>query len=278
VDGKLIQLAVKPGDTVEEGKDLAFLHDQELGNRLRDMDVDIKDAERQIGSLESGQAGPPGRNAENKLKIVTLTTKRDIQAGGREELMHRTNSVPGRPGYFKLTAPNFPPGTELPQERRIWTILNSDFRENLTDKRVKASDQLLRLGNTVGPWEVELKIPQKHAGQVLSAFEYEQTDELDIDLLVRSDPTHSYKGKLKRLAIGGEAIPQKDDNNESEPVVSARVRIEGPGIAEADQIPRSLLLTGAEVRAKIRCGNHRMGYSLFYGVWEFMYEKVVFFF
>ena len=55
--------------------------------------------------------------------------------------------------------------------------------------------------------------------------------------------------------------------------VSARVRIEGPGIAEADQIPRSLLLTGAEVRAKIRCGNHRMGYSLFYGVWEFLYEK-----
>ena len=26
----------------------------------------------------------------------------------------------------------------------------------------------------------------------------------------------------------------------------------------------------------IRCGDHSMGYSLFYGVWEFLYEHVVF--
>jgi hypothetical protein len=32
------------------------------------------------------------------------------------------------------------------------------------------------------------------------------------------------------------------------------------------------------VVAKVRCGDHAMGYSLFYGVWEFIYEKVVFFF
>jgi hypothetical protein len=37
-------------------------------------------------------------------------------------------------------------------------------------------------------------------------------------------------------------------------------------------------VTGTEVVAKVRCGNHAMGYSLFYGVWEFFYEKVVFFF
>ena len=35
---------------------------------------------------------------------------------------------------------------------------------------------------------------------------------------------------------------------------------------------------GTEVHAKVRCGNRRMGYALFYGVWEFIYEKVVFFF
>ena len=29
---------------------------------------------------------------------------------------------------------------------------------------------------------------------------------------------------------------------------------------------------------RVRCGNRAMGYSLFYGIWEFFYEKVVFFF
>ena len=73
-------------------------------------------------------------------------------------------------------------------------------------------------------------------------------------------------------------MPNRDDNNESEPVVIATVRIEGPDIPAADRLPRELLLTGTEVHAKVRCGNHRMGYSLFYGVWEFLYEKVIFFF
>jgi hypothetical protein len=37
-------------------------------------------------------------------------------------------------------------------------------------------------------------------------------------------------------------------------------------------------VSGTDVRAKVRCGPHALGYALFYGVWEFFYEKVVFFF
>jgi hypothetical protein len=61
-------------------------------------------------------------------------------------------------------------------------------------------------------------------------------------------------------------------------VVLAWVRVDGKDIPETDRIPRKLLMTGTEVHSKIRCGSHRMGYSLFYGVWEFFYEKVVFYF
>ena len=63
-----------------------------------------------------------------------------------------------------------------------------------------------------------------------------------------------------------------------EPVVLASVRLDGPDIPEAERIPRDLLVTGTEVHTKIRCGDRPLGYSLFYGVWEFAYEKVVFFF
>ena len=37
------------------------------------------------------------------------------------------------------------------------------------------------------------------------------------------------------------------------------------------------LTSGVAVTAKIRCGSAPAGYSLFYGVWEFLYEKVWFF-
>ena len=47
-------------------------------------------------------------------------------------------------------------------------------------------------------------------------------------------------------------------------------------IALSEQITPELLLSGGEIHTRIRCGNRAMGYSLFYGVWEFLYEKVIF--
>ena len=99
-----------------------------------------------------------------------------------------------------------------------------------------------------------------------------------MDVLLLADPTHVYTGKLARNKIGGEATPNQDEHNESEPVVIAYVRINGSDIPEGDRIPENLLVAGTEVHTKIRCGQHRLGYSLFYGLWEFFYEKVVFFF
>jgi hypothetical protein len=44
------------------------------------------------------------------------------------------------------------------------------------------------------------------------------------------------------------------------------------------RIPEAQFVTGLEVRTRVRCGDHALGYSMFHGVWEWFYEKVVFFF
>src|SRR5205823_6175075 len=69
-------------------------------------------------------------------------------------------------------------------------VLNSDFRENLTNKQMKPSEQILRIGDKRGPWEIELKVPQKHIGQILQAFDKKDPKkELEVDLLLMSAPT-----------------------------------------------------------------------------------------
>lgn len=279
--GTIQEFYVRPGQIVRPDQPLALLYDQDLLKELTPINLEIQQADRFIDD-QGGGGGQPGINNPNFLKIMEAKTKREMLSGQREELMRRSHSVNGKPGYFHLTAPLFPSDSALPEEQRIWTILSADFLENMTNRGVKPSDQILHLGAKEAPWEVELKIPQKHSGQVAEALlrlkEEGKEEELDVDLLVKSDPTHTYKGKLKRSSIAGEAVSHKDENNESEPVVTARVRIAGKGIAESDQIPLELLHTGIEVKAKIRCGNRAMGYALFYGVYEFLYEKVVFFF
>jgi hypothetical protein len=280
-EGYVVDLLVKPGDKVPEGRVLALMFDRSLQKDVTTLTREIDSARREKDAYDNN-ANKALDNKEKARWFVERDKQDELLKSKMRELdllCERTNALRDRPGYFYLRAPKFDAMERnlLGQGRREWTVLDNTF-EGLKGREVKPSEPIMHLGANEGPWEIELKIPQKHIGQVLYAFEHLQTDVLDVDFLVRSDTTRTFKGKLSSDKVGRMANPQRDDNNESEPVVFAYVRIDGDDIDPADRLPRELLRSGIEVHSKIRCGNHRMGYSLFYGVWEFLYEKVVFFF
>ena len=170
-----------------------------------------------------------------------------------------------------------------------WTVLNENRNETLLNRTVQPKEELLRLGNLKGPWQVELKIPQRNVGQVLKGFadpkhyKIDKSDGrerkyLDVDVLLASQPDTRYLGRLYQDELAAEAVPHKDEHNENEPVVTAYVKLNLDDFPADKKIPESQFVTGLEVRTKIRCGKHALGYSLFHGVWEWFYEKVVFFF
>ncbi len=219
----------------------------------------------------------PSRSFEGKRKALEALLKSVDADHGLD-----------RAGYFFLKAPTFTneQTLRLNGNEREWTVLNSSFKEELTNVTVKPSDKILWLGAKGGPWEIELKIPQKHLGHVLEAFHGDHKKELDVEFLLRSDPSRKFIGKLRLDKIGSEALSNKEDKDEAEPSVLAYVRIDNDGVNPTDpnyidkgsMLPPEMLLSGVEVHAKICCDNHPMGVSLFYGVFEFLYEKVVFFF
>jgi hypothetical protein len=274
----VVRFEVEPGETVHEYHNLILMYDLTLHKDLVRLNMEIDAAQKKIDGYDSQL---PSASASDRVQLdanrATERATRDAKVRERDALIQRTNSDPARPGYFWVRSPEFPPSMEQGNEAPLWRILNPDFQERL-GQEVKPSDPLLHVGFTDGHWEIELKIPQKHIGQVLAAFGNDESKELDVDILLRSEPTKVYKGKLARNKIAGEANPVRDDNNETDPVVKAWVRIDGDDIPKDNQIPADRRVTGTEVRAKVRCGDHRLGYSLFYGVWEFFYEKIVFFF
>ena len=161
--------------------------------------------------------------------------------------------------------------------RREWTVLNANFKRELTNREMKPSDPLLHLGAKDGPWEIELRIPQKNMAQVRDAFERLKRNELDVDFLLRTDPTRMFRGKLSKDKIAGEATTNpQETGTDAEPYFLAFVRLD-PNSKDR-RVPTQLLAGGAEARAKVRCGNHQLGLPMFYGVWEFICEKILFFF
>lgn len=279
-DGILRDFLIGPNATFDAGHQLAVLYDQVLEQKIRQLSDEIKTnaetAEAVTNQLNI--AKNPADIAKLNGELARFRSAVASKTREREQLQKINNCDPSRPGWFFVQAPKFN-STDASDHVRQWTVLDADFRENFQNKYVRPIDPILRLGDKEGSWELELKIPQKHINQVLRAFdEKDPNPKLIVDLLVTSHPTEVYKGVLYKSHISGEATPNKDDHNETSPVVVAYVSLDDESIPKANRLPRDLLVTGVEVHAKVRGNKHAMGYSLFYGLWEFFYEKVCFWF
>ena len=176
-----------------------------------------------------------------------------------------------------------PTSRPLRLNRKEWTVLNSNFKEELTNVTVKPSDKLLWLGAKDGPWEIEMKIPQKHIGQVLQSFHGDHNEGAGRRFPAAQRPD----AQVQRQAAAGQdrrrSPVNKEDKDEAEPVVLAYVRIDNddpdlPKIDDGSLLPPEMLLPRHRSPRQDLLRHHPMGYSLFYGVFEFLYEKVVFFF
>ncbi|MGE3806548.1 MAG: hypothetical protein AB7K24_17925 [Gemmataceae bacterium] len=267
VEGQIVRFeaGVEPGASVVKDQALVLMHDTDLELHMLKLLSDLSRTQDEIAALALQQKSAPTEveRADFAARKKQKEYERDRWQAELRALRQRTHADEARPGYFWLKAP------------LAGTILNGGFREKLQHRFVQPSDGLLRIGAKEHGWEIETSIPHHHLGKVLEAFG--NRDELDVDILLLSKPTVTFRGKLARAALESEAQPSENEGPGAEPVVKALVRLAGPGIPESERIPSELLLTGSEVHLRIRCGDCPLGYSLFHGVWEFLYEKVLFF-
>jgi hypothetical protein len=278
--GRIDGFFIKQNDRVGAGQPLVEMFDNDLRTMLAKLRAEADGAFGMFRDLTT-QKQQNARTGADQAKLETEIDKSRVTYETSNDQFNSMvkihNADQNRLGVFLLKAPPFTDVSATKRDR-WWTVLDADFREKL-HQTVKPTDPIVRLGDVDGRWELELKIPQKHIGQVRSAFQSDDPNaKLDVTILVTSAPTRKFRGVLTQEKTSKEATPNRDEHNESAPVVIAYVSLDDPSIPEDQRVPRDLLVTGVEVHAKIRCGKHAMGYSLFYGLWEFLYEKVVFFF
>ena len=274
----------KPGDRVKEGANLVTLFSPELQAKIQQAQNDAISARQVIDGINQALA-KVGRSSDDELQYLRERGKQAAILESKTryliELLKANSATAGSPGQFFAVAPRIETG--IPGD---WQILSSDNRDEILNRTIKASEPLMRLGAVDGPWRVELKIPQRNIGHISRAFATEGLHKkdaagkkyLDVDVLLTNRPDFSYPGRLYAEDMSQQAVPNRDDHNESEPIVAAPVRVNLDDFGADGQIPPELKVAGVEVHTRIRCGEHSMGYSLFHGVWEWFYEKVIFFF
>src|SRR5581483_1823678 len=165
VTGTVKHFDVVPGETVQENRTLVRMFDVQLESKIITLQREIEIAAKEAREYEQKQRDSSLR-ADERAKLGSDAAQRQQLAASKarelDALLNRTSADRGNEGVFYLKAPTFTDEETLRVRSREWTVLNANFKEELKDREVKPSDPLLRLGAKDGPWEVELRIPQKH--------------------------------------------------------------------------------------------------------------------
>ncbi len=297
-DAEVRKILVQSGDRVVAGQPVIELFSTTLQEKYTTAEAEMLKSNYLVSDYDTLIAAP-NLPRERTDELRQLRAKELATVNSRRELLSQMRSMynlvdgRGKAGFLTANADRFDANVRGGTDGRpAWMVLSATNNSELTHKTVRPNEPLMRLGYIEGPWRVELKIPQRNIGHTLNALSTPgmyKTDPnkiengkpapyLDVDVLLTSAPDTSYPGRLYASDIAAEAIPNRDDHNQSDPIVLAYVRVNLPEFPASRHIPRQLFVANQEVHTRIRCGDHALGYSMFHGVWEWFYEKVVFFF
>lgn len=124
-------------------------------------------------------------------------------------------------------------------------VLTWDVEQHLSSRPVERGQALLTIGETSGPWVVEVRVADQDAGHLLQARKTRQP-ELDVDFLLPAEPGKVYHGHIQDVSLTAET----DDTSQSH--VRVVVAFDRNQLME----PRP----GATAVPRIRCGPSSLGY------------------
>ena len=140
-------------------------------------------------------------------------------------------------------------------------VLTWDVSTLLSARPVERGQALLTIGETTGPWVIEMRIADKDFGHVRRAQKRLKPN-LDVDFILASDPAHSYRGTIRDVA---EATHFDDQQG-----ISVMVTVD----IDSHQIPNPL--AGTTAIPRIRCGRQSIGYVWLHDLIDVIWSRLLF--
>lgn len=241
-DGEVVEIMVESGKHVEEGQLLLQIKNPDLKTQRT----------AAIGELNSKKA---------LLKTIhTALTSRSTDPSKRNEYE----------GQMKQTQEEMASLAEQIAiiEERIdslsvkapisGVIATFQLEQLLLNRPVRRGEVLLEIKHDDGEWQLELDVEEKRMGHFLDAVKANNDDfARPVEFYLATDAESKFNGKVSKVST------RANSSQEAGSVVMVFCEFDK---AELPRQPR----IGAEVRAKINCGQKSLGYVLFGDVVEFV--------
>ncbi|NQV26055.1 MAG: efflux RND transporter periplasmic adaptor subunit [Rhodopirellula sp.] len=137
-------------------------------------------------------------------------------------------------------------------------IATFQLEQLLLNRPVRRGEVLLEIKHDDGDWQLELDVEEKRMGHFLDAVKENGNDlARPVEFVLATDSELKFQGKVSKVST------RANSSQESGSVVMVFCEF------DKSQLPRQPRI-GAEVRAKINCGQKSLGYVLFGDVVEFV--------
>ena len=240
-DGQVVELLVEGGERVEEGKPLIRLRNDELEAELVKTKTELDEKQKLLTSLKAQyeEAEKQGKTDE-KLRAQGKRVETQVEIDGAR-LQYEI--FKDRRERLTVRAPI------------AGVVTTFQVQQLLLNRPVKRGDVLLQVMDDTGEWQLELEIAEHRVGRILKA-QQALSPQLDIEYRLLTSPEFSYQATLNSLAT--RTVTAEEQGS----VLEARAAL------DTSKLPTRTI--GAEVRARIGCGQSFLGDVLFGDVIEFI--------
>ena len=254
LDGIVKELMVEDGREVEAGSPLARLENAELESQAESLTGEIQTAQMRLSALASMRLSNTGEDSSS-----------DRLAMEERQLLTEVKALQSQQSILKIQ-----------QEKLVirapidGTVAGWQLERRLLDRPVSRGNALMRIVDPTSPWHLQLGLPDDDAGPVLEAA---KAQSLHVEFAVATLPNQTFAARLDTIATAA----RMDPTGEHIIDVSARV-VDSNEAPIFDQFEPDAMRSGADVTAKISCGQRSILRSWFGDVFDFVHRNILFYF
>ena len=246
-DGEVLEPEVDGGEDVKQGDILVRLRNEELEEEFKLAAEELKIKSQLLQSLRAKiEEAAASDERDKELEFRTQKFQTQLELAAAEE---RYVILKNRMDKLIVRAPI------------DGVVPDFQIKQLLSNRAVQAGQLLFHVMDDKGNWHMELQVEEKRMGHLLRAVKRDEDDGTaegrDVEFVMATATTEHFYGQLTRIATRAQTDPE----------LGSVVEVFA---APNDLTSLPIRTIGAEVRAKISCGERSLGYVLFGDVVEFV--------
>jgi multidrug efflux pump subunit AcrA (membrane-fusion protein) len=232
-DGLVAEIKVKHGQRVAAGDLLAMLRRPQLDFEFEQVLGELQTARERLRAIDAERVQTP-RDSDDQRRQY------DLLAAQGEELRALILSLEAQHKILEQKQKDLEVRSPMAGEILTWNV-----EQLLSARPVDRGQTLMTVGDLSGPWQLELRVPDRQVAHVLAA-QRELGERLEVGYVLGTAPAVKLHGTVREVALRTEVAEGEA------PYV--------PVFVDVDRSELPELVPGAGVAASIRCGRRSAGY------------------